>query len=115
MLILSTIWCGLSAGVNTIVVAITCPLNGEIGQRFNIHPYCRANLTDATANTFKLSLSRSFRGEYTGNMDMPAALLYNVKRFLTSNFCFLGVIIWPVGKVHSKKSASGTAGLFPLK
>lgn len=52
MLALSTVWCGLSAGVNTIVVAITGPLNGEIGQRYNIHPYRRANLTDATANTF---------------------------------------------------------------
>jgi len=41
----------LTAGVTTMTVAIVGPLANTIGQKNNLHPYRRANLVDATANT----------------------------------------------------------------
>ncbi len=52
MMIFTTIWNFLTAGVTTNVVAICGPINSEIGQIHGIHPYRRANITDAIANTF---------------------------------------------------------------
>ena len=56
MFLLTSVWDGLAGGVNSIVVAITGPLNSEIGSRFHLHPYRRANITDATSNTLSFFL-----------------------------------------------------------
>jgi len=42
----------LNAGVTTSVVAIMGPIANEIGQKFHLHPYRRANLIDAVGNSW---------------------------------------------------------------
>lgn len=49
---LTTIMELLNAGVTTSVVAIMGPIANELGQKFNLHPYRRANLIDATGNSW---------------------------------------------------------------
>jgi Na+/H+ antiporter NhaC len=42
----------LNAGITTSVVAIMGPIANELGQKFHLHPYRRANLIDAVGNTW---------------------------------------------------------------
>jgi Na+/H+ antiporter NhaC len=49
---LTTIMELLNAGVTTSVVAIMGPIANELGQKFSLHPYRRANLVDAVGNTW---------------------------------------------------------------
>jgi Na+/H+ antiporter NhaC len=42
----------LNAGVTTSVVAIMGPIANELGQKFHLHPYRRANLIDAVGNSW---------------------------------------------------------------
>jgi Na+/H+ antiporter NhaC len=52
MLFNTTLWNFLTAGVTTNAVAVCGPINSELGQIYEIHPYRRANITDAIANSF---------------------------------------------------------------
>lgn len=49
---LTTIMDLLNAGVTTSVVAIMGPLANELGQKFKLHPYRRANIVDTVGNTW---------------------------------------------------------------
>jgi Na+/H+ antiporter NhaC len=50
--VLTTIMGLLNAGITTSVVAIMGPIANDLGQKFDLHPYRRANLVDAVGNSW---------------------------------------------------------------
>ncbi|RKL62297.1 hypothetical protein DXT63_12570 [Thermoanaerobacteraceae bacterium SP2] len=113
MFVNTTLWNFLTAGVTTTSVAICGPINSELGQIYDIHPYRRANITDALANTLSYFMPWSafimiFTGVAGGVLDkypfvtipQPSQLFFAVFYPLALWFVMLISIITGYGREY---------------